>query len=268
MLPYDDIARAITASHLSTPLTAAIWAEADEQAARVADRLRPGRFDQAPVRRAGSLLGFVTRADLEAAPTSLIADLFDPVSDGAFVSTNAPVRIVVEALVDRPLLFVVEGRHVTGFIVRADLNKHAARTHYYLLVADLELALVALLRRSYRRVEPLLRNLPSKARHDAKKRFERDLKTSTDLDVLSAMQFGDVIQIVGRSPRVLRAIGFKSAGDFHAATHRLRSFRTAVMHPVAPFVGAWSVEDIASIEVRLRSMLHEAWNALREPPPG
>lgn len=190
MLPYEDIARAITASHLSTPLQAAIWAEADELASDVADRLRPWRFDQAPVRRSGALLGYVTRSALEAAPSELVAALVDPVGDGAFVSTNAPVRIVVEALADRPLVFVVEGRHVTGFIVRADLNKHAARTHYYLLVADLELALVALLRRSYRRVEPLLMKLPSRARSDAKKRFQRDLETGTDLDLLSAVQFG------------------------------------------------------------------------------
>ena len=108
----------------------------------------------------------------------------------SYVSADAPVRTVVEALSGSGMVFVVTGREVNGFVVAADINKHAARTHFYLLVADLELALVALLRRSYLHVAILLNRLSSKPKSDAKKRFDRDRKRSSDVDQLAVLDFG------------------------------------------------------------------------------
>ena len=262
MLRYEDIARSITASHLATPLAHATNTAPREKASTASRRLKPRGFDQAPVIADEELVGWVVTADLLANPRRAVQRVMHRLKPTGFVSADAPVRVVLESLAESTMVFVVTGRQVDGFIVAADINKHAARTHFYLLVADLELALVALLRRSYKRAGVLLNRIPSKARSEANKRYERDRRSSTDIDRLAVLDFSDLLRIVGRSPRVRVKFGCRSEADWLELTTRLGRFRVAVMHPSAPFIGEWSVAEVLLMETKLRAMLADAWAAV------
>ena len=263
MLRYDDIAKAITARHLATPLLDAMTTRPDETAITAAARLRSHAFDQAPVMADGQVAGWVLTTDLEASPARTVRRVMRRLTPSSLVSADAPVRTVLEALVGSEMVFVVSGRHVDGFIVAADINRHAARTHFYLLVADLELALVALLRRWYARPDALLGRIPSAARSQAIKRYERDRAWSTEIDQLAVLDFSDLLTIVGRSPKVRRLFLCRTEDDWQRRTRRMNRFRIAVMHPSAPFIGEWKIEDVLEMETRLREVLGPAWTGLR-----
>lgn len=263
MLRYDDIAQAITARHVGTPLAHAEVAAPRERASNVLSKLQRHSFDQAPVLSDGQLVGWIQTTTLAAYPTRSIGRLMHRLQATTFVSADAPMTAVVEALADSQMVFVVQGRKVDGFIVAADLNKHAARTHFYLLVADLELALVALLRRRYLRIGGLLNRIPSAARTKARKRFQRDRMHASEIDQLAVLDFPELLLIVGRSPRVREALGFRSEPVWERATDRMNRFRIAVMHPSAPFIGEWTPPAVVEMERRLRTVLEAAWVALQ-----
>jgi len=265
MLRYEDIARSITARHLATPLADATTAAPNERGSTALRRLQPHAFDQAPVMLADELLGWVATTRLKANPTYSVRRSMQRLGPASYVSADAPVRTVVEALAGSGMVFVVTGREVDGFVVAADINKHAARTHFYLLVADLELALVALLRRSYVHVAILLNRLSSKDRSDAKKRFDRDRELGSDVDQLAVLDFQDLLTIVGRSPRVRRVFECRSEDDWSRLSEGMNRFRVAVMHPSSPFIGQWSIPNVLEMETRLRHMLAHAWGALHGP---
>ena len=263
MLPYDDIARSITAHHLSTPIADAEVARPGERAGDIAARLGARAFDHAPVVKDDVVLGYVRRSDLESKAENNVLELMRPVGAGILVSTNAQVRTVLEALVEAPFIFVVEGRRVSGFVVYADMNRHAARTYFYLLVADLELALGALLRKHYSRVRPLLRHISARNRRAALMRFIEDRARDVELDELSAVAFNDVLQIVGRSPRTRRTLGCVTEPEWVETIGDLNTFRNAVMHPNRAFVGRWSAADLLDRESRLQGLLQLGWRGLR-----
>lgn len=262
MLRYDDIARSITARHLATPLKEATSVAPRDMAVTASRRLSAHGFDQAPVVADGNIVGWVLTNALVANPRRTVQRLMHRLGPTEFVSADAPVRTMLEALAESGMVFVVTGRRVDGFIVAADINKHAARTHFYLLIADLELALVALLRRRYARVAILLNRIPSKDRSQAKKRYERDRRWSTDVDQLAVLDFSDLLTIVGRSPRVRETFGCRSEDAWSELTSRLNRFRTAVMHPSARFIGEWKIAEVLEMESRLRRLLVQAWAAI------
>lgn len=267
MLPYDDIAGSITAHHLATPISEALVLSQEDRSDKAADRLEARSFDQAPVLANSRVVGFVLRSELRSVGVSRVAEAVRPLKDSILVSTNASVHTVMQALESEPLVFVVEGRAVTGFVTPSDLNKHIARAHFYLLVADLELALVALLRRRYKRVRRLLRHLSSKQRADAIKRFERDKQNDRELDELSAIQFRDVLSIAGRSRSIRVLFRCSSEDEWADLTGDLNSLRTAVMHPPKAFLGKRTVADLLAAEDRLQTLLARAWSALRRGGP-
>src|SRR5690606_28317180 len=88
-----------------------------------------------------------------------------------------PVSVLLEYLQHEPLLLVMEHQEVTGLVTPADLNSAAARSHFYLQFAALEIALSNLLRQLHpdQRAQDSAVSCLSQTRRDTYETLKRQL---------------------------------------------------------------------------------------------
>jgi len=192
------VAEAIQARLLQTPLSAAEWVDPAEDARGAAERLRARTFDQAPTGTGLAVEGFVLTDELARAEVGAIAGHhLHPLDASHVVSGSAPVLPVLEALAaGGRMVFVVDGREVTGFITDSDLNKHPVRTHFYLLLSSLEAVMAAWVRREFPDLEVAVELLGDEATK-VRSRYRRDQRANVALDLVTGMDVSHLLTIVG-----------------------------------------------------------------------
>ena len=253
MLPYDSIAGAISARHVMTPLNSALSVRVSARVEEVVALLKPHGFDQAPVTNGKEIVGFVTRRSAEEAPSGSrirVQRLASPF----LVSADAPVGTLMRRLSQAPMVFAVEEHGLAGFVTLSDLNKHPVRTHFYLLLADLEMTMAAEARSALDDPAEALEMLTKGRRKKALEQHDGARKLNVDADVLTAFQFSDLLTTVARAG-LHRRFGFASATSWRRATKGLTSFRDQVMHLTSEFLGKRTIDDLIATETRLRAML-------------
>jgi hypothetical protein len=259
LVAIETIARSIHAQHLQTNLDEATWVRPGETAREAAARLRILDFDQAPVGPPGRLLGYVVTSELEHTHVGNAAAAIHAIDAEHVVSASAGVLEVLEALYGGgPLAFVVDGRAITGFVAVSDINKQPARTHFYLLLTNLEAALADWVRTAFPDVEDAVALLGD----DAKKvrgRFRRDQKNNVAVDLVTGMDLGHLLAIAGLSEVGQRRFSAESFGGWDAWVVTLTSLRNAVMHPMLTFLGPQrTLADLLAIDKGLREVLARA----------
>lgn len=131
-------------------------------------------------------------------------------------------------------LLVVDGNRVTGVVTPSDLNRYAARTYLYLLLADFESQLANAIRRVVG-PEGATALLSDTGRNEVKARFEMLKEGDVEIDELAAMQLSDLVAIGKKQPSVRAGFGVDSASEWKALTGPVVRLRHAVMHPSRPY---------------------------------
>jgi len=149
LIDETQVGRAFQVRLIQTALADALTVSLDDDAAAASVTLRAENYDQAPVVRDGRVVGVARRDALAGAQT--VRGAVRSLSDGLLISGDMPLSDVPTLLATEPFLFVVDQARIAGFVTPWDLNKQPARAHLYLLLADLEMSLAALLRRRYGR---------------------------------------------------------------------------------------------------------------------
>lgn len=256
VLAYDTIASAIQARHLQTELLDAIWVGARENPAAASARLSDLDYDQAPVGRPGRLLGYVLTNELADADSARAGRLIHRLNASIMVSGSAGVLDVMDVLRQKPLAFVVDGRHVTGFVTASDLNKHPARAHFYLLLADLEMSLAEAVRGRYSNETMPLGVLNATERRKVMKRLERDRRENLAVDVVAGMDLAHLLAVAGQDRGLRSAFRSRSPRAWEEWAEELVHLRNAVMHPVLSFIGKKrTVADLARVEREIRRII-------------
>lgn len=254
---YTALATSIQARHLQTPLEEATWLDADADPHDSALLLEKQGFDQAPVRHHGRLTGYVVTSELVRATSSRIEGVVHPLDESTVVSGSSSVFDVMESLVGPNLLsFVIDGHAVSGFVTPSDLNKHPARAHFYLLLADLEIALASTVRRQFTELTESVELLEPNDRKKVIGRYKRDTANNVDVDLVAGMDLRHLLRVVDQTAALLDQVGATDQATWEQWTGHLPSLRNAVMHPVLAFLGRRrSVEDLLAVEANVRSML-------------
>ena len=252
---YRSLARAIEARQLQTAIADAVFVDVDEPVAQAITVLRENRFDQAPARRKGRLVGHVVTEEL------LLGRLaVHRLDETSILSGAGSILDVMQSLLAPTLLtFVVDGHAVTGFITPSDLNKHPARAHFYLLLADLEIALAGAARAHFDNQNDALELLEAKDRKKIRNRYDRDSRQKVEVDLVAGMDLEHLLRIAGSDAGLRQRFGVPDASTWALWTEPLPSLRNAVMHPVLEFLGRRrSIDDLVTIERRVREMLEHA----------
>jgi hypothetical protein len=253
VLPYDSIATAIEARYLITALTEATCVDMRQTAGAVVALLKPAGFDQAPVTDGDDVVGFAIRKEAESAPTDAPVR-FHRLTSPYLVSASASVGTLLHRLKDVPMVFTVGTNGLTGFITPSDLGKQPVRTHFYLLLADLEMTMAAIARHSLGGGDKAI-SLLSNGRQEKVRERHREAKSfNLDADYLSAFEFSDLLTLIARA-RLFGDFGVASRSRWEVVTSGLTSFRDHVMHPTSEFLGKRTIVDLVRIEDELREML-------------
>src|SRR3954464_7829528 len=144
----------ILIGHIQTPLEGATVVTPDTPRRSAFNALRDGNFDQAPVVKDGTPVGYVLTVDLKTGG-GLVGPFVRAILPRALASEVTPLEDAVPWLDATGFLFLLRGQAIVGFVVPSDLNKQAGRGYFYLALAELELRLADYVRGIARRRDPL-----------------------------------------------------------------------------------------------------------------
>ena len=257
--PYQEIADGIRARHLETPLHHVTGLEVGTSEHDAARALRDLGFDQAPVTRDGFLIGYVFIEDLDATSGAQVDTKLRPLAPEHIVSGESSLGPTLRWLADRRLLFVLDGNTITGLMTPADLNKQAGRTYFFLMVAELELALSELIRSSFPQQSDALEALGEARRNGVRERFADDRLRDVEADLVACLTFADVCEIAEHNAEMRSILGFDSKTRMAKQLEPIKRLRDDVMHPVrALLTPTRSIDVLAELDAVLRELVTRA----------
>lgn len=257
MIGYHDLATAFQARHLAVSMADAVTVDSGTLATEAAARLRAGYFDQAPVVDAGAISGFVLTRHLEGAvPRARVGSVMTTFGPDNVVSADAPVASLLEWIIGPGLLFVLDGREISGFVTVADFNKQPARAYFYLLLATIEIGLADLARHRFGAEQTdLLALLGHEEAEAMEQSMALDREANLEGDHVSYLEFSQLLRIVGRDRELLASVSYQSRNAWENATGALVGLRHEIMHPVRTLVGGKGhLIRLQGLEGRLRSL--------------
>lgn len=254
-ITYNQAAVWVQARHLMTPLISALTCGAEQPAQDARAALASAGFSYAPVMRGDEVIGSVSTTDLGTCADGSVSDVARPLDVAHLVSGDIPLPDLMAALAVEPFLFVLEGRRTVGFVLVADLNKHAARLHWYLLFAGFEIALADRIRSAYVPPARALETLSAARAVAVRERFRRLVEEDIELDEISTMDLADLLRAARTAPGMLALLGFDSRSDWDRATQWLPGFRHTIMHPARSLLSSPSdVPELLRKDAQLRRL--------------
>lgn len=255
MISLHNFELAVPAGSIQTPLESATPVRAGWSSAMAAKFLAAREFDQAPVLSGPNVVGYALLSELRRRPKTRVRGVMRGINQGVLLSAGASMRTLVDLLNEREFAFIVGDQGVSGFVTPSDLNKHAARAHFYLVLAALEIALSDLLRRSGDQ-DAFLDLLGPSARETVERRFAEDQQADTDVDYVAYFEFSSLLQVVGRTDPLRAVLGFESSADWRRATYGLVRLRHDVMHPTRELYGPRrTLRDLVAADNKVRDLL-------------
>jgi hypothetical protein len=181
---------------------------------------------------------------------------------GLLVASDVAISDLIRFLVEQPFLFMLQGRAITGLITAADLGRPAARTYFYLMLSQLEIAVADVVRATFLNQEDAV-TLLSTGRKEKHAKLVGALKTQDEfIDDVAALSLMDLLSIIGRVPRL--RVHFESERGLRALTRGVAGFRNDVMHPARQFGPATTlgVPKLVAFDEQLRQLISGAASAL------
>lgn len=262
-----EVSSAIRVRHVQTPIAQVLCIDQAQPMDLVAALLAAKGFDEAPVTRDGAIVGLI-RPDR--ASSSLSAkDAMEPLGVGSFVGADAGIGSLLQWLTDRSSYLVLDGREISGLVTRADLNKQPVRTHFYLLLATVEMGLADAIRRAYRKQDRILSLLSEERARRVRARFEEERAADADSDLVAVLDFVDVMTVSRKTPSIDSRITATSQVRLKTIAGKAARIRNHVMHPTRPGLVApdLNVEHLAITERSLQAITDAVATLPKRLPP-
>ena len=241
-VPHIDLGRGVRARHIQVDMTRATTYDLYAKAGNVLRKMKGDRYDYAPVTSRGRVVGYISRFQLiKADADQPIRNKTHSLAGGAIVSGDTPIVDIMQWIHKQRIVFVLEGRDVTGFVTIWDFNKQPARAYYYLVLAGLEIALADMVRCRYGKNQSrLIGHLGSRDADELMERVERDRgggSGGADHDLVSYLNFKHLLRIFEKDRALRGELGKYAPDRWKSYTRPLGDLRNEVMHPVTTLVG-------------------------------
>jgi len=248
-----QIAEGIRARHLATPLAEVMALATSDDTDFAAGQLGERQFDYAPVvDDRGRVVGVVALKHLSRGTS--VGECSDGLHECAVVSADTGLPDVLRFLQEDPFLLVLEGRHVGAILTPADLGRPASRTYFYLLLAQLEIALAAVIRQDYPD-QALALTMLTPERQESIQGLLSDLRARDDLiDEVAALSLTDLLRVAA-SNDAYKDVFVSGPWSWRSLSGELGRFRNDVMHPVREFREA-SPEGMRKLLDQVRRLEH------------
>jgi len=240
---------------IMTPIREFVVAQARDRANEVIARASGGRFDQLlVVNDEGRVTGLVYVDQLQRSPAeATVSDYVVPLEECGQLRIKDGISRAVRILHTQPASLVADGKRVAGLVHRSDLNKHAARTYFYLWLSALEMGLARLvaLRLPGNSWIELLRK---RAREKVLDKMECESRRNNSIAPIEYLNLSELVEIIKKNEPLYRELGLNSRSKVKAELGGLVELRNIIMHPVRTLVSdATSMDVLANQEKRLRA---------------
>jgi hypothetical protein len=234
----NEIASAIHVRHIQTPMSSAERFTRASRVREVLAHMTRHKYDVTPVfptgarraePKAGDPDGTLWKADLEGLDTAAeVASVVRRLTSSALIDSNATLLELLDRFRDQQVfMLVVGGRGLDGMVTPSDMNKQAGRTHLFMQVSALELALADLIRTAALSDTELLQVLPGTRADRARSLMTRKQKEDEAADLVAALDFQDLLYIE-RARTAREPLSALTDERIRAFSH----FRNSVMHAV------------------------------------
>jgi hypothetical protein len=174
--------------------------------------------------------------------------------DSAIVSEEATISDVLGLLATEGFVFTVGERGLAGFVTPSDLDRHAVRSHFYLLLADLEMALADIVRHDV--PEALV---VARIGGDSLKRWSSASNENTEADAVEYLYIKDLAELFLESQWGATL----DRGQRNTLTE-LCQFRPTVMHPARQLTAEHTPQMLASLARRGEDLARMLDDVVRE----
>jgi hypothetical protein len=163
------------------------------------------------------------------------------------VSKDASIADVLQRVASDGLVFTVDERGIEGFVTPSDFERHAARSHFYLLVAGIEMLLAQIVTE---RVDRVL--IVERLKSDSRERWEFDVITNGETNPAEYLYLRDLAELFESLPEGRTEGGWTS----HLANTltEVCRFRPSVMHANRPLMSGRDAAQLASLAYRAEEL--------------
>jgi hypothetical protein len=234
-----------TAAQISTSIRVAECVELRGNPKDAYDRLVAGRFDHAPVVDNRHVVGWAPTARL--ATVERVRDALRPLAECSIVSEDASIADVLQLVARSGLVFTVNERGLEGSVTPSDFERHAARSHFYLLVAGIEMPLAQIVTE---RVDPDV--ILDRLEPESRERWEFDLVTNGETNPAEYLYLRDLAELFEGLPEATPEGGWTP--DLAATLTEVCHFRPSVMHANRSLMKGRDAAQLASLARRAEQL--------------
>jgi len=134
---------------------------------------------------------------------------------------------------------------IYGLVTRSDLNKHPIRLAIFDCLARFEQGLARLVSAAFDEPWEWIRKLSPESQVRILGYMALSERRGVEHKPVAGAMLPDLLNVIAKTPALLRRLGFRSRGEFDDPTGGLADIRNRVMHPVRPLV--LGEEDVRSI---------------------
>lgn len=233
-----EIVSAIHVRQIQTPIGMAEPFTRDRRVDEVAAHMDRLQYDVTPVfpedgirdgREQSDPDGTLWRADLTGmGPRVDIRAVVRPLSGNVLIDSRANLLELLDRFrANHRFLLVVGGGGLDGIVTPSDMNKQAGRTHLFMHVSALELAVADRLRAAERSEDDVLQLLSAERAGKVRSRLRRQQESDQSADLVATLDFQDLLLI----ERQLGTSGLSTLLSTEQV-EGLSEFRNRVMHSV------------------------------------
>ncbi len=175
-------------------------------------------------------MGWVKTASID--PARSVKACYQRLEVSRFAGSATSINDVLPHLAEAGLCFTVGRSGLEGFITPSDLDRHAARCHFCLLVAGVEMLLSAMIRKLVPEEELVaaisthpVRVSPDGGPETLRSSYEAARAEGRDTHAVEYLYLGELSQLL------ISAMGDKMPANLEKQLVMVRNLRPTVMHP-------------------------------------
>lgn len=241
----------ITARNIYEPL---LCCPIESNAHDAKEALRVRDFDVAGVKETvdGGVIGYVQAADLG---DGNVRKFVREISTNLLISDSTPLSDLFSVLSERDFSFVISGKHISGVITKADINKPPVRIYLFGMISLFEMHLSVWVTHYYPG-NSWVDTVPKKRIQEASEIYELRKGNNQDLSLLECIQLCDKRDLLAKSEQFRADFGFSRVG-FDSFLKDVEKIRNELAHSqysiIANMDWARFVQTISSAEAFLIS---------------
>ena len=242
---------------IMTPIREFVVAQARDRANEAITRASGGSFDQLPViDNEGRVTGLVYVDQLQSSPADVtVSDCVVPLAECGQLRIEDGISRAVRILHTQPANLVTDGEKVVGLVHRSDLNKHPARTYFYLWLSALEMGLARLIELRLPG-DTWIEFLRDQAQIEVLGKMEFESRRNNSIAPIEYLNLSELVEIIKKNEFLYSELGFNSRSKVEAEIGGLVELRHDIMHPVRTLVSdAASMDKLANREKKLRAVV-------------